>query len=294
MGLVHRRSPPPRRLSFAARTSPPAASTSPPATSGGAALVQQQQQQQQTALRVARQRTEERRRFGVPIYQLLGVGALGVGLVARHWLRSYESVHGEVDERLAASGVTLDPHEAVTTSQQAVALMWHVRQVLDRHGLSLGDNYLRVRVRTPAGIFSLAEGLTRKGLRPPPALRGVDEITLRPGLSALHAAQVLAHEYMHAWLWLQGFPHLEPWLEEGLCELASYLYLLSCLHEPVDGASPLRPDERHLRAQIHSIEANAHPDYGGGFRACAAALRHVQLHQLLAYVREHGELPPPP
>ena len=43
---------------------------------------------------------------------------------------------------------------------------------------------------------------------------------------------MLAHEFMHAWIWVQGFPQLPAALEEGLCELAAFLYLLDLLHEP--------------------------------------------------------------
>ena len=73
--------------------------------------------------------------------------------------------------------------------------------------------------------------------------RLVQEIRIQSGLSADHAAQVLAHEFMHAWLWLQGFPHLPKQLEEGLCELASFLYLLTLLRDaerpPLEDRPPL-------------------------------------------------------
>ena len=145
----------------------------------------------------------------------------------------------------------------------------------------------------------LHEGSTIKVVRPPPTLRGVEAVTLRPGLTSLAAAQVLAHEYTHCWLWLQRFPLLPTRLEEGLCELLSYLYLLSLLRES-DGDSDGgvgfsildRRDAKAIREQILSIEANAHPDYGGGFRECVAALRGRTLHELLYYVQEHACLPP--
>ena len=124
--------------------------------------------------------------------------------------------------------------------------------------------------------------------------RQVSEVRLQRGLPALHAAQVLAHEFMHAWLWLQGFPHMDHALEEGLCELGSYVYLLSCLHEPPDdGAAVLERDEAALRAEFRSLETNAHPHYGGGFRACVRSLRGREIHALLSHVREHARLPPP-
>ena len=51
-------------------------------------------------------------------------------------------------------------------------------------------------------------------------------------------------------------------------------------------------DERALRRHIASIEANAHPDYGNGFRECVAALRGRTLHQVLSHVHATARLPP--
>ena len=169
-------------------------------------------------------------------------------------------------------------------------LLAHVRVVLERHGLSLGDVPLPVHLMdTP---FTNTEGWTTRSARPSDGRRIVGGINLRPGLDALHAAQVLAHEYMHAWLWLQKFPPMPHVVEEGLAELASYLYLVSLLHADPAEASLLVCDEPRIRAQIRSIETNGNPAYGGGFRACVSRLRGRSLHQLLAYVREHGVLPP--
>ena len=58
------------------------------------------------------------------------------------------------------------------------------------------------------------------------------------------------------------------------------------------GATRAARDEAALRQQVASIEANAHPDYGGGFRDCVAALHGRSLHELLSYVRTHARLPP--
>eukprot|EP00962_Isochrysis_galbana_P030014 scaffold9712_cov108-Isochrysis_galbana.AAC.2 len=94
---------------------------------------------------------------------------------------------------------------------------------------------------------------------------------------------------MHAWLWMQDFPPLPAWLEEGLCELGSFLYLLELVHDPA--ASCLASDAAMLRAQLGTIELNARQPYGSGFRACAAALRGRGLHDLLQHVRAYGALP---
>ena len=188
----------------------------------------------------------------------------------------------------------MDPAATLTSQEDVEALMSEVRVALERFGISLGKVHLRV-VIDESNV--LHEGSTIKVLRPPPTLRGIEAVTLRPGLTCLAAAQVLAHEYTHCWLWLQNYPVLPPRLEEGLCELLSYLYLLSLLREGQGqggdtGYAVLERDADAIRAQILSIEANAHPDYGGGFRECVAALRGRTLHELLYYVQEHGCLPP--
>lgn len=258
----------------------------------GHALTPRSEQQHASELAlltaVQRQREHERRRFGLPVWQLLGGGLLGVAFVARAW-KSIADAHdysGWAPPARPAPNV-LRPFSLVLQQEQLDALLSDVRDVLGVHGISLGAAPLRCRLLDEADV----EGTTRKVVRPPPLLRGVEAITVRPGLTAIHAAQVLAHEYMHCWLWLQGFPRLGRRLEEGLCELISYLYLLSCLRQPI-GGSALARDEEGLRQQIVAIESNAHPDYGGGFRDAAAALRGRQLHQLLSFVREHGRLPP--
>ena len=106
-----------------------------------------QPQQQHAASVVALHRRAERQRFGLPVLHLLGLGLLGGALVARAWLRSYDDAHpGRADGPARPLDVSLGSHDAVHTSAQAAALMEHVREVLSRHGLSLGDAHLTVRV----------------------------------------------------------------------------------------------------------------------------------------------------
>lgn len=80
--------------------------------------------------------------------------------------------------------------------------------------------------------------------------------------------------------------------EEGLCELAAYLYLLSLSRSPLEDAS-MHCIEADIRQQIYWIESNAHSTSGSGFRRCVESLRGRKLHDLLSFVREHGRYPPP-
>ena len=247
---------------------------------------------------VQRTRAAERRRFGMPVIKILASGVVGMGAFA-WWYAQNRPRKGWTEADAYADELrSLQAHHIVQDQRDIECLLSQVRLVLGRHGLGLGKVPLRVRLLREDEIHSLdvrgrVEGTTHRVLRPPPALRGVESVGLKPGLTAVHAAQVLAHEYAHCWLWLQGFPALDARLEEGLCELVAYLFLLSCLHTPPGEGAPLVHDEIALRRQILTMEANAHPEYATGFRECVEALRGRALHELLGYVREHGRLPQP-
>jgi hypothetical protein len=197
---------------------------------------------------VQQRRRAETRRFGAPVYAILAGGFVGVVAAARWYAQNRAS---EWRPKPATLVDRLQPSDRVTEQRQVELLLSDVRTVLERFGVSLGAHPLRVRLLSEGHAL---EGTTTKVLRPPPVLRGVEALSLRRGLTAIAAAQVLAHEYTHAWLWLQGFPALEPRLEEGLCELLSYLYLLSCLRQPEDEAGVLARDPAALREHILQIE----------------------------------------
>ena len=52
------------------------------------------------------------------------------------------------------------------------------------------------------------------------------------GLPWLLTGSILAHEVMHAWLRLSGYPQLPPMVEEGLCQLMATLWLEQQPPEP--------------------------------------------------------------
>lgn len=90
--------------------------------------------------------------------------------------------------------------------------------------------------------------------------QGSAEIHIASGLHSVLYQSVLAHEYMHTLLFMnpRNFiihetPRLDIVVEEGACQMASYLYLQS-----VPGSQSL-----HIR---QSIESDPSPVYGDGFR----------------------------
>ena len=110
------------------------------------------------------------------------------------------------------------------------------------------------------------------------ATRFVKEILVLYGLPAEHFAEVLAHEYGHAWMWLTGYPDLPEFVEEGMCELFAWIWLKS-----------QRTPEATYR--LHLMENNPHPDYGNGFRAANVQFKKHRLLALLNHVKVHRRFP---
>jgi hypothetical protein len=178
---------------------------------------------------------------------------------------------------------------AVEDRGEAQGIMETVRRTLAHEGLDLGDVPLRVRLtdqheldrlagrshrKHPAGMARTQ--LTTRGDKT--VKREVLEILALHGLPREHLASILAHELAHAWLFLHAFPKLSPKVAEGICELASYLWLRT-----QDGA--------HAAYRIHVLEKNKDRVYGTGFRAARRVLRKHSLAWLLAFVKRYGRFP---
>ncbi|MEN6435094.1 MAG: protein DA1, partial [Anaerolineaceae bacterium] len=94
----------------------------------------------------------------------------------------------------------------------------------------------------------------------------------------VHLGMVLAHEAMHVWLVLNGFPHCTARVEEGLCELVGALWL------------ERQPDPL-AEYLLKNIEQNHSRIYGSGYRAARKAYDKMGLQNLLLYVRQNQKLP---
>ena len=178
---------------------------------------------------------------------------------------------------------------AVEREGEGEQLLSNVRHTLDKEGLTLGkakiplrlvdQNELnrrvkRRRTKTPAGMARTQ--LTMQGDEV--VERKLIEILALRGLPRDHLAAVLAHEIGHAWLFLNAYPKLAPKVEEGICELFSYLWLN---RQPGEGAA----------RRIRLLEKNRDRVYGTGFRTVRRALRKRSLKRLLSYVKRYGRLP---
>lgn len=178
---------------------------------------------------------------------------------------------------------------SVTTISDAERLLESVRRCLAGYGMDLGRAKLPLRLPMwdelkgssskvhsdePTGMARI-RSTTRDGVI---VDRDIEEVLVLYGVTEEQFQAIAAHELMHAWLFLNGYDHLPPVVEEGLCELASYLWLR-------DRNSP--EAAYHLRLLQHKDD----PVYGAGFHAARDALEGHLVTDVLAYVRTHRYLP---
>lgn len=144
--------------------------------------------------------------------------------------------------------------------------------------------YVRLTPITAAALGSYSKrwtGLTQKSIfsRDGKIMgQRVDEIKILRGLPAEQIQSILAHEAGHAWLGLNGFPPLQPFIEEGLCELIDYFWLLL-------------QTTNEARYRIYLKFNNPDPIYGAGFKAAYAAMSGRTLAELLNFVKTTQNFP---
>lgn len=115
----------------------------------------------------------------------------------------------------------------------------------------------------------------------------VTAILVLCALPRLLTGSILAHEVMHAWLRLSGFPRLPAQVEEGLAQLMALQWLeRQC---PLQGSFEERL-QSHLGEQIRSDTTDV---YGDGFRAALNSFQQLDgnLAEVLRHVKQTGQLP---
>ncbi|CAK9209543.1 unnamed protein product [Sphagnum troendelagicum] len=125
----------------------------------------------------------------------------------------------------------------------------------------------------------------------------VTAILVLYGLPRLLTGSILAHELMHAWLRLKGtFPSLDNSIEEGICQVMSYIWLREELDKMrkkgwSSSSSSSSTSARLGEFFLHQIETDASPVYGDGFRAGNAAASTFGLARTLEHLRMTGQFP---
>jgi len=106
----------------------------------------------------------------------------------------------------------------------------------------------------------------------------VEEIMILYGLPKEFVASIMAHELCHVFIIEKKFPELEPFVEEGLCELSEYLWLAE-------------RDAPMAKYRQWTTENNPDPIYGDGFRTAKKAMGKLSFVALLKYVKNNGDFP---
>ncbi|MED6167367.1 Protein DA1- 1 [Stylosanthes scabra] len=138
----------------------------------------------------------------------------------------------------------------------------------------------------------------------------VTAILVLYGLPRLLTGSILAHEMMHAWLRLKGYPNLSPEVEEGICQVLAHMWLDSEIYSASgsdcsssSSSSPSsssasskkgkRSDfEKKLGEYFkHQIEADTSSAYGKGFRLGNEAVLKYGLRSTLDHIQMTGSFP---
>lgn len=180
---------------------------------------------------------------------------------------------------------------AVDDAAVAARLVGDVKALLARHGFTF-DPRARLPI-TLAGQKDLhralqkrSRGVTTAGVTQTNVntvlgvehSREVKMIQVLYGLPYEHLGAVLAHELGHAWLFLNRYPKLDPYVEEGICEWISSQWLQSCGTEMA-------------RFRLLVMEKNPSRVYGRGYRALKKQMARRSPAEVLQYVKRHGALP---
>lgn len=178
---------------------------------------------------------------------------------------------------------------AVTTLEETEKVMADVRKVLKSEGLSLGNARLPIKLVGAADLKERKRG--RRNISPSGltnteyTLKGrqvvgrtLKEILVLYGMPRVELEGILAHEFGHAWLFLNNYPELPPKVAEGICELFSYMVLK-------------RQTGPEVEYRLRMIEKNKDQVYGAGFRAARRAMEKHSLAGMLKYVKKNRLFP---
>ncbi|KAK1298109.1 Protein DA1-related 2 [Acorus calamus] len=142
----------------------------------------------------------------------------------------------------------------------------------------------------------------------------VTAILILYGLPRLLTGSILAHELMHGWLRLKGYRNLSPEVEEGICQVLSYMWLesevlpgsrntastSSAAASSSSSSSFYPPSKKGGKSDIekklgqffmNQIAHDTSPAYGEGFRAANASVNKYGLRRTLDHIRLTGHFP---
>nr|XP_023886047.1 protein DA1-related 1-like isoform X2 [Quercus suber]XP_023886048.1 protein DA1-related 1-like isoform X2 [Quercus suber]POE68885.1 protein da1-related 1 [Quercus suber] len=138
----------------------------------------------------------------------------------------------------------------------------------------------------------------------------VTAILVLYGLPRLLTGSILAHEMMHAWLRLKGYPNLSPEVEEGICQVLAHMWMESEIlsasgsdvasssssSSPSSSSSSKKGKRSEFEKKLgeffkHQIETDTSSDYGDGFRKGNEAVLKYDLKTTLKHIQMTKNFP---
>ncbi|KAF5453611.1 hypothetical protein F2P56_028504 [Juglans regia] len=220
-----------------------------------------------------------------------------------HAIRDYyEGMNMKLDQQIPMLLVERQAlNEAIVGEKNGVHHMPETRGLCLSEEQTVTSIYRRPRIGgyRLVGMRTLPQKLTRKC--------EVTAILVLYGLPRLLTGAILAHELMHGWLRLKGFRNLNPVVEEGICQVLSYMWLESevttrfgSMPSTSAASSSSSSSKKGGKSDVenklgeffmHQIANDASPAYGGGFRAANAAVNKYGLRSTLDHIHYTGNFP---
>nr|GMD07916.1 protein DA1 isoform X1 [Ipomoea batatas] len=113
--------------------------------------------------------------------------------------------------------------------------------------------------------------------------------------SRLLTGRILAHEFMHTWMRLQGYNGIAGnWVEEGMCELMAYAWLewYGLFGKEMYGEDEKACFMRNLKEHLMKrTEGNYCRIYGDGFREAKSAVKIYGFEHTMKCIAYTGNFP---
>ncbi|EOX98547.1 DA1, putative [Theobroma cacao] len=115
------------------------------------------------------------------------------------------------------------------------------------------------------------------------------------GLPKIMTGAIMAHELMHAWFRQLGVFHLEPKVEEGICQVIAHEWLDWFVVMDEEASSSRSENAQFTRNLKHTfkdlVEIDSSHAYGEGFRDAKWAFEKWGPHKVINHVVKYGTLP---
>nr|GMD91606.1 protein DA1-like isoform X4 [Ipomoea batatas] len=123
----------------------------------------------------------------------------------------------------------------------------------------------------------------------------VTGMTVLYGLPRLLTGRILAHEFMHTWMRLQGYNNaIGTWVEEGMCEVMAYVWLdwYALFGKEMYGEDEKASFLRNLKEhEMKRMERNPCRIYGDGFREAKSAVKMYGFEHTMKCIAYTGNFP---